>query len=175
MGGETKRRGRWARQLSKPHDGLLLLPLNYGPLFSPLSLLCHAKGFSLTLSLYPCQNPWTLRYNKLPPVVWHITTQCTEGGSERTNRSTGGSSRTSKPVRDGFGEFSHRIILHPHLLVRATSERFPPARATFRSVLASESHWLQALLVLTVRWWPGTNKCGWGIRGIYGIMYSPIS
>ena len=32
------------------------------------------------------------------------------------------------------------LIAHPHLLVRATNERFPPARATFRSVLASESH-----------------------------------
>ena len=42
-------------------------------------------------------------------------------------------------------------------------EQFPPARATFRSGLASESQWLQPLLVLTVRWWPGTNKCGWGI------------
>ena len=56
-----------------------------------------------------------------------------------------------------------QLIAHPHLLVRATSERFPKARATFRSVLASESHWLQPLLVLTVRWWPNTSKCGWGM------------
>ena len=56
------------------------------------------------------------------------------------------------------------IIVRPHLLVRVTSERFPPARVTFRSVLANESHWLQPLLVLTVRWWPDTNKCGRAIR-----------
>ena len=37
---------------------------------------------------------------------------------------------------------THRVIAHPHLLVRATNERFPPTRGTFRSVLASESHWL---------------------------------
>ena len=43
-----------------------------------------------------------------------------------------------------------RLIAHPHLLVRATSEQFLPARATFRSVLASESHWLQPMLVLTI-------------------------
>ena len=51
-------------------------------------------------------------------------------------------------------------IARPQLLVRATIERFPPARATFRSVLASESQWLQPLLVLTVRWWPGTVSVG---------------
>ena len=56
------------------------------------------------------------------------------------------------------------LIARPHLLVRATSERFPPARATFRSVLASESHCLQPLLVLTVRWWASTSVCGWAIR-----------
>ena len=41
-----------------------------------------------------------------------------------------------------------------------TSERFLPARATIRSVLASESHWLQPLLVLTVRWWPAPVSVG---------------
>ena len=56
------------------------------------------------------------------------------------------------------------LIVHPHLLVRATSERFPPARATFKCVVASESHWLQPVLVLTVRWWPGTSKCGRAIN-----------
>ena len=59
------------------------------------------------------------------------------------------------------------LIAHPHLLVRATSERFPPARATFRSVLASESHWLQPLLVLTVRWWPAPISVG-------GLLIDPI-
>ena len=52
------------------------------------------------------------------------------------------------------------LIAHPHLPVRATSERFPPARVIFRSALTSESHWLQPLLVLNVRWWPGTSQCG---------------
>ena len=42
------------------------------------------------------------------------------------------------------------IIAHPHLLVRATSERFLPTWATFRAGLASENHWLQPVLVLTV-------------------------
>ena len=35
---------------------------------------------------------------------------------------------------------SDKLIAQPHLLVRATSEQFLPARATFRSVLTSESH-----------------------------------
>ena len=32
--------------------------------------------------------------------------------------------------------------------------------ATFRSVLATESHWLQPLLVLTVRWSPAPVSVG---------------
>ena len=32
------------------------------------------------------------------------------------------------------------LIAHPHLLVRATNERFLPAGTTFRVGLASESH-----------------------------------
>jgi hypothetical protein len=40
------------------------------------------------------------------------------------------------------------------MLVRATSERFLPAWGTFRAILASESHWLQPLLVLFVHRWP---------------------
>ena len=52
------------------------------------------------------------------------------------------------------------MIAHPHLLVWATSERFPLTRAVFRSALASESHWLQPLLVFTVHWWPDTSLCG---------------
>ena len=49
-----------------------------------------------------------------------------------------------------------KLIAHPHILVRATSERFLPAGATFRVGLASENHWLQPILdqVLNVRWWP---------------------
>ena len=61
-------------------------------------------------------------------------------------------------VAERFTESSDRsrgrcLIAHPHLLVRAISERFLPARATFKSVLASESHSLQLVLVLTVQWW----------------------
>ena len=37
----------------------------------------------------------------------------------------------------------------PHLLVQATSERF-----LFKISLASESHWLQPMLVLSIHWWP---------------------
>ena len=46
------------------------------------------------------------------------------------------------------------LITHPHLLVRGTGERFLPAGGTFGVRLASESHWLQPILVLTVHWWP---------------------
>ena len=56
------------------------------------------------------------------------------------------------------------IIARPHFLVRATINWFPPARATFRSVLSNERQWLQPLLVLTVRWWPDTSKCGRAIN-----------
>jgi hypothetical protein len=44
------------------------------------------------------------------------------------------------------------LIAHPHLLVQATSERFLPAWGTFRVGLASESHWLQPVLILTIHW-----------------------
>jgi hypothetical protein len=46
------------------------------------------------------------------------------------------------------------LIPSPHMLVANTNERFLPASDTFRVILASESHWLQPLLVLFVRWWP---------------------
>ena len=61
-----------------------------------------------------------------------------------------------------LNDYMH-IIVHPHILVRATSEQFPPARVTFRSVSAKESHWLQPLLVLTICWCPDTSKCGHAI------------
>ena len=41
---------------------------------------------------------------------------------------------------------------HTYLQVHATSERFLPAWATFRASIASESHWLQQVSVLTVHW-----------------------
>ena len=54
---------------------------------------------------------------------------------------------------------SNRVIAH--LLVRATNKRFLSARANFRSVLASESHWLQPMTVPTVCWWPApVSVCG---------------
>ena len=49
---------------------------------------------------------------------------------------------------------SNEHIVHPYLLMRATSERFLPVGATFRVGLTSESHWLQLVLVSTVHWWP---------------------
>ena len=53
------------------------------------------------------------------------------------------------------------LIAHPHLLVRTTSKWFLPAGATFRDGLASESHWLQPMLVRTVHWWPAlVSVCG---------------
>jgi hypothetical protein len=53
---------------------------------------------------------------------------------------------------------SHGYIFSSHMLVLATNERFLPARDTFRVILASESHWLQPILVLYVHWWP-TPAC----------------
>ena len=53
-------------------------------------------------------------------------------------------------------------IAHPHLLVRATNERFLSSRTTFRVGLANENHKMQPMLVLTVHWWR-TSKCGWAI------------
>ena len=42
----------------------------------------------------------------------------------------------------------------PHMMVLATSEQFLQARGTFRAILASESHWLQPMLILSFHWWP---------------------
>ena len=69
---------------------------------------------------------------------------------------------------------SQRPVVMDKFSSGATSKRFPPTRATFRSVLASESHWLQPLLVLTVRWWPNTSKCGCGIKQ-FGISVVHVS
>jgi hypothetical protein len=55
-----------------------------------------------------------------------------------------------------------QLIPSPHLLVLATSEQFLPARGTFRAILASESHGLQPVLVLSVRWWPAPAGVGGG-------------
>jgi hypothetical protein len=52
------------------------------------------------------------------------------------------------------------VIPSPHMLVLATSEQFLLARGTFRVILASESHWLQPMLVLSVRWWPTPTGVG---------------
>ena len=60
----------------------------------------------------------------------------------------------------------YQLIAHPHLLVRATIERFLPTRATFRSVLANDNHWLQPMLELIVRWWLAQVSVG-------GLLYNP--
>ena len=57
---------------------------------------------------------------------------------------------------------AHDLKAHPHILVRATNEQFLPAGATFRVGSASESHWLQSVLVLTVHWWRALI-CGVGL------------
>ena len=44
--------------------------------------------------------------------------------------------------------------------MRSTSERFLPLGATFRVDLASENHWLQPVMVLTVHWWPTLLSVG---------------
>ena len=60
--------------------------------------------------------------------------------------------------------YHNLLIAHPHLLVRATSERFLSIGGTFGVGLASESHWLQLVLVLTVHWWPTPISVG-GLLG----------
>jgi hypothetical protein len=52
------------------------------------------------------------------------------------------------------------IIHSPHMLVWVISERFLPTGGTFRAILASESHWLQPMLVLSIHWWPATASMG---------------
>ena len=50
------------------------------------------------------------------------------------------------------------------MLVLATSERFLPTGDTIKTILASESHWLQPMLVLPVQWWP-TPASVWRVFG----------
>ena len=59
------------------------------------------------------------------------------------------------------------LIVHSHLLVRATNERFLPTRKIVKVGSASESHWLQPVLVVTVRrsLMECTSMCGWDVRG----------
>jgi len=53
----------------------------------------------------------------------------------------------------GFVSNGPPTLIHsPHLLVRATNERFLSSGDTFRASLASESHWLQPVMVLSVHW-----------------------
>ena len=52
------------------------------------------------------------------------------------------------------------------MLVRATSERFLPAGDIFRAILASESHWLQPILVPSVHWWPAPVGVGSVLVGV---------
>ena len=59
-----------------------------------------------------------------------------------------------------FYRTKFRLIHSPHLMVRATSERFLPTGGTFRAILANESHWLQPMLVLSVHWWPAPTCVG---------------
>ena len=56
-------------------------------------------------------------------------------------------------------------LLLIYMLVRGTNERFLPTRVTFRASSASESHWLQPVLVLVVHWWPAPICVG-GLKGI---------
>ena len=46
-----------------------------------------------------------------------------------------------------------QLISSPHLMVLTTNEQFLPTGGTFRVILASESHWLQPVLVLSVHSW----------------------
>jgi hypothetical protein len=70
-----------------------------------------------------------------------------------------GQSARSRPLKVEGMEVGG-LIPSPHLLVLATSERFLLARGTFRIMLVSESHWLQPMLVLPVRWWLAPTGVG---------------
>jgi hypothetical protein len=58
------------------------------------------------------------------------------------------------------------------MLVRATNERFLPAWGTFRAILASESHWLQPELVLSVHWWPAPAGVGSVLYAQLGCLFT---
>ena len=61
----------------------------------------------------------------------------------------------------GACNFISILLLHSqHLLVQATCERFLPTWDTFRAILATESHRLQPVLVLSVHWWPAPTGVG---------------
>ena len=86
------------------------------------------------------------------------TTSCGERGSIINQTSPYGYCRCVYS-RHGHGIYH---IAHPHFTGAGYQRTISPTRANFRTGLVSESHWLQPLLVLTVHWWPGTSKCGWG-------------
>ena len=52
------------------------------------------------------------------------------------------------------------LIAHPQLLVQVIYKHLLPAWGTFRIGLASESHWLQPVLVLTIYRWPAPVSVG---------------
>jgi hypothetical protein len=60
------------------------------------------------------------------------------------------------------------LIAHLHLVVWATSERFPQVKATFRVGLANESHWLQPVLVGNIHWWIAPVNVG-------GLLYEIVA
>ena len=66
---------------------------------------------------------------------------------------------------------SNSLIAHPHLLVRAISERFLPTWAAFRFGSANESHRLQPMLILTVHWWPAPICVGVAIHLVNNIPF----
>ena len=66
--------------------------------------------------------------------------------------------------------FGIQLIAHPNLLVRVTNVRVLSARATFRVGLASESHRLQPMLMLTLHWLSRTSMCGWAISALTDIL-----
>ena len=57
----------------------------------------------------------------------------------------------------------------PHLLVLATSERFLPTWHTCKAIFSQWEPLVATMLVLSVHWWPNTNRCGEGISDIVGV------
>jgi hypothetical protein len=86
-------------------------------------------------------------------------------------------SRPFQPMKNLRMQWSHAfnvvcevaLVPSPHLLVLATNERCLPTRGIFEAILASESHWLQPVLVLSVHWWPSPVGVGWVLEKAGGF------
>ena len=103
-------------------------------------LTCTANAQLPTCAIIPASTPSS--YNDIPTLI--ITTE-----PESVNLST-----YSTPTHIGAGNH----------------EQFLPAGATFSPGSASESHWLQPVLVLTVHWWAAPVCVGGLLDKFQGLL-----